>query len=694
MTRDGYLALVSKLAAYADAYYNEDNPVISDAEYDALMCQLRAVEAEHPDWVVPESMTQRVANSTGKSSFEKVEHAVPMLSLQDVFSEDNVTEFVKRFPDGTQFSVEEKIDGLSMSVTYENDGFGRVELVKAETRGNGYIGEDITENAKCIVGIPRFLKPTVLHGNVPDDGTYNGTAKIKTLEVRCEVYLPVKEFERINAENEKTGKRLFANPRNAAAGILRTKDVDAVKAANLHAFAFNVQRIEYTEDDFDLLGAMHPAFENSHFGQLICLQELGFDTATGFRDNSLERVLESIRYIGEYREKLPYWTDGAVVKIDDLQLREELGATNKYPRWAVAYKYPPDEKVTRITEIVLQTGRTGRVTPVAILEPVFLEGSKVSKATLNNPDFIEGLNVNTGDTVRVHKAASIIPEIMEVTHKNSDGYFDIFACKCPSCGGKLEKDVDENGNGVMAVCKNPNCPAQFSKHVEFWASRDVMDIDGLGPAQIDKFIELGWLKSIPDIYRLHEHKAEMEELPGMGKRSTEKLLAAIDKSKANDIDRLIKGLGIDGVGRHIGKSLASKHSDIFYISAMPVEELPSIEGIGEKSAAAIHDYFSKTSNMDMLWELHRLGVNTASLSCGKTNHGSLDGLTFVITGTLPTMNREEAKALIEANGGKVSGSVSKKTNYLLAGENAGSKLTKAQELGIAVIDETELLNMI
>ena len=291
MTRDGYLTLVSKLSAYADAYYNEDNPAISDAEYDALMCQLRTVEAEHPDWVVPESMTQRVANGTGKSSFEKVEHAVPMLSLQDVFSEDDVTEFVKRFPNGTQFSVEEKIDGLSMSVTYENDGFDRVKLVKAETRGNGYIGEDITENAKCIIGIPHFLKPNMLHGAVPGDGTYDGTAKIKTLEVRCEVYLPVKEFERINDENEKAGKRLFVNPRNAAAGILRTKDVAAVKAANLHAFAFNVQRIEYTEDDFDLFGAMHPAFESSHFGQLLCLKELGFDTVTGFRDNFLERPL-------------------------------------------------------------------------------------------------------------------------------------------------------------------------------------------------------------------------------------------------------------------------------------------------------------------------------------------------------------------------------------------------------------------
>ena len=291
MTRNEYLALVSKLSAYADAYYNEDNPMISDAEYDALMCQLRAVEAEHPDWVVPESMTQRVTNSTGKSSFEKVEHTVPMLSLQDVFSEDDVTEFVKRFPDGTQFSVEEKIDGLSMSVTYENDGFDRVKLVKAETRGNGYIGEDITENAKCIIGIPHFLKPNMLHGAVPGDGTYDGTAKIKTLEVRCEVYLPVKEFERINDENEKARKRVFVNPRNAAAGILRTKDVAAVKAANLHAFAFNVQHIEYTEDDFDLFGAMHPAFESSHFGQLLCLKELGFDTVTGFRDNFLERPL-------------------------------------------------------------------------------------------------------------------------------------------------------------------------------------------------------------------------------------------------------------------------------------------------------------------------------------------------------------------------------------------------------------------
>lgn len=693
MLKDEYLDLVKRISAYADAYYNEDNPVISDSEYDTLMRQLRAVETEHPDWVSPESMTQRVANGTGKSTFAKIEHAVPMLSLQDVFSENDVTDFVKKFPDGTQFSVEEKIDGLSMSVTYENDGLGRVKLIKAETRGNGYIGEDITENAKYIVGIPHLLKPYMLNGDIPGSETINGTSRIQLLEVRCEVYLPVAEFDRINAENEAAGKRLFINPRNAAAGILRTKDVKAVQAAKLHAFAFNVQRVEYTEGDFNLFGTMHPAFENSHFGQLLCLKELGFDAVNAFRDNTLERVLESIQTIGEYREKLPYWTDGAVVKVDDLTIREELGATNKYPRWAVAYKYPPDEKITRIKDIVLQTGRTGRITPVAVLEPVFLEGSKVGKATLNNPGFINQLGVNVGDEIRIHKAASIIPEIMRVERKNTDGAFDIFACKCPSCGGKIDR-VEENGN-LLAVCNNVNCPAQFAKHIEFWASRDVMDIDGLGPAQIDKFIELGWLTKLTDIYRLSVHQDEMETLPGMGKRSTEKLLAAIEKSKDNDIDRLIKGFGIPGVGRHIGKALAQKYDSIFTIMGCNADDLMKIDGIGETSAKAISYFFSSNEGFEMYEELFKLGINMISKSYGsQIPQGKFNGLTFVITGTLPTMSREEAKAFIEANGGKVSGSVSKKTDYLLAGEAAGSKLDKAKSLGIKIIDEAELKSFI
>lgn len=669
MTKTGYKNLKAEIARHSSLYYDADQPEIPDYEFDALMRQLKEAEAEHPEWITTDSPTQKVGGTTGKSTFEKVTHKTPMLSLQDVFSEDEVTEFVEKFPEQT-FTVEHKIDGLSMTVVYENG-----KLVRAETRGDGYIGEDVTENAKYIKDIPLELP-------------INYATKLPFLEVRVEVYMPVADFERINKENKAAGKRAFVNPRNAAAGILRTKDVLAVKNAGLAAFAFNLQSYEEVPG-FSVFG-------NKPATATVVLEELrmmGFEPVLHYSAATLESVLLAIQDIGERKKDLPYWIDGAVVKINDLSLREELGDTNKYPRWAVAYKYPPEDKETVIREIVLQTGRTGRVTPVAVFDPIFLEGSQVSKATLNNPSFIEALGVDVGDTVLVHKAASIIPEIVRVTKKAVPGScFDMFSCRCPSCGGSLTRTALDDGNDpIMAYCENPNCSAQTIKKFEFWVSRDCMDIAGFGPAVVSTFMDAGWLNSIADIYRLHEHRDEIAKMPGFGMKSADKLLKAIEKSKGQDIDRLIKALGIPGVGRHIGRELAKRYPNIWEIAKLSESELSAVEGVGNISAADIRAYFDDEKNIAFLHELEELGVNLNSMSYGESAKGNvMEGLTFVITGTLPTMSREEAKALIEANGGKVSGSVSKKTSYLLAGEAAGSKLAKAQELGIPVLSEETL----
>lgn len=661
---------------HSDLYYNQDSPEISDYEFDVMMNELKALEKEHPELITLDSPTQKVGGNQGKSSFEKVEHKVPMLSLKDVFSKEDVKDFISRFPN-ENFCVEEKIDGLSMSVTYRD---GR--LVRAETRGDGYIGEDITENAKHIVGIPTML--------FLDDDTH-----IEELEVRCEVFLPVKHFEEINRKLIQQGKKTFKNPRNAAAGILRTKNIQTVKEAKLCAFAFNIQRID----------ADKSSLFNSHFAGLEFLKSCGFYVVCSTLVEP-KNVQKAIDIIDECRNNLSYWIDGAVVKIDSISKREELGSTSKYPRWAVAYKYPPEEKETVIKDIILQTGRTGRVTPVAVFEPpVFLAGTKVERATLNNPQFIEKLGINIGDTVLIRKAAEIIPEIIKVVKPAYEGegfdvpksHYEVLNQTCPSCGGMLAPDEDGNG----AYCNNPECPAQIAKKFEFWCSRDCMNIDGLGPAQIDKFVSLGWLKQITDIYLLENHRKDMIKIDGMGERAVDKLLNAIDKSKNRDMDLLIKALGINGVGKSIGKELCKYYKDIFEVFALKneqtiedkIKELSSINGIGEISAKAIVNY-ATPGHIDMLFELQRLGVNVSSKNYGQENSGSLKGKTFVITGTLSTLKRDEAKAMIENNGGKVSSSVSKKTDYLLAGENAGSKLKKAQELGIAIISEKDFKKII
>lgn len=660
------------------AYYDEDAPIMEDPEFDELMRKIKEYEALYGK-ADADSPTQMVGGSSGKSSFEKVRHKVPMLSLQDVFSMDDVESFLSRLPAKTCCSVEEKIDGLSLSVTFKNG-----LLVRAETRGDSLVGEDVTENARFIQGIPKRLNPIL------------GAENLDEVEVRCEVYLPVDRFLELNKEKEEKGEKLFANPRNAAAGLLRTKELSTVKSAGLCAFAFNLQR--YTTLD----GNPFDAFESSHCMSLSTLSEMDFKTVAFTACHSTADVEKSIKNIGERRNSLPYWIDGAVVKVDSLELRKKLSETAKYPLWAVAYKYQPEEKETVIRDIVLQTGRTGRVTPVAIFDPVYLAGTKVEKATLHNPEIIAKLGINVGDTVLVRKAAEIIPEIVKVVKPayfdegvvEPKGVYDIFAHTCPSCGGMIVPGTDENGDSQSgAYCKNPNCPAQIARKFEFFASRDVMDIRGFGPAVIDKFIENGWLKSVVDIYKLKDHRDEIASLEGFGVKGTDKLLAAIEKSKENDIDRLIKALGIPGVGRHIGKALAKRYDSIFKIRDISLETLADIDGIGEISAKAIYDYFRDKDNYATLVRLHELGVNTFSKSYVEkqsSTDGKLSGLTFVITGTLPSWSRAEAAELIEKNGGKVSSSVSKKTDYLLMGESAGSKLEKAKTLGVNIITEGEL----
>ena len=670
LARQVYLALVDKANEASTAYYDKDEPIMSDYEFDELMKKIKAYEFRH-NYVAPDSPTKRVGGSTGKSTFKKLTHVVPMLSLMDVFSFEDVLQWLEAFPKGTLFDVEEKIDGLSMSVTYEGG-----KLVRAETRGDGYVGEDITENAKFIDGIPTVLKLPVK----------NQAKALNRLEVRCEVYLPVDRFLEINKEREQAGEKLFANPRNAAAGLLRTKDLDAVKNAKLHAFAFNVQ-------GDDLVNALEEHFNDSHRYSLLALEEMGFDTVTSFMSLN---VTQAITDIGESRDGLPYWIDGAVVKVDSLSLRKEEGETNKYPRWAIAFKYPPEEKETVIRDIILQTGRTGRITPVAVFDPVYLGGTTVTKATLNNPEFIEGLGVNIGDKVIVRKAAEIIPQIVRVSEKLSEGVYDVHAHTCPSCGGKIVYAAEDL---TGAYCCNPECPAQIARKFEHWASRDCMDIRGFGPAVIDKLIDAGLLNSIPDIYRLKDRDIVAVETALGGKKICDNLIKAIDDSKTRDLDRLVKALGIVGVGRHIGKELAKRYPDILAVGELPlgkdgrqhkIAELAAIDGIGEISATAIMTWFATDGSWKMLFDLGKAGVNLKSLTFKSSDDktvGVFDGLTFVITGTLPTMSREDANEFVEKNGGRVSSSVSKKTDYLIVGENAGSKLDKAKALGVEIIDE-------
>lgn len=655
-------ALRKEIEYHIERYYNQDDPEITDYEYDQKMNELKRLEREHPEYVTPDSPTQKVGGSAKREAGVLVEHNVPMLSLQDVFDRGEVENFVaemKKQLDDPEFVVEYKIDGLSLSLRYE---YGELKL--AETRGDGIqYGEDVTANAKVIRDVKKKLKD-----------------KPEYLEIRGEVYMTEADFEKVNEKQELLGKKLFANPRNCAAGTLRQLDSAVTKERGLSMFIFNIQ---------DARGI---SFE-THTEGYEYLKKQGIRVIEEYTVcKTADEVWAAIEKIGENRGKLPYDIDGAVVKINRFSDREKLGATSKVPRWAVAYKYPPEEKETKLLDIELSVGRTGRITPTAVFEPVRLCGTSVSRATLHNQDFIDELDIGIGDTIVVYKSGEIIPKVRRVIHEKRPAGVKKFVIPnvCPVCGAKTEREKDT----ADIKCTSPNCPAQLERHMINFVGRDAMDIKGFGATYIMELVHLGYLKDIADIYDLKQHREELIEQGIIGKeKNTDKLLDAIEKSKQNEAFQLLTGFGIPNVGKAAAKTILKHFGSIEALMQADMESLQQIADVGEVTALCIRNYFQDENNCKIIERLKEAGVNMEMAESGSED-GRFDGVTFVITGTLPTMERKAAAALIEAHGGKVSGSVSKKTNYLLAGENAGSKLTKANDLGVSVISEAELQEML
>lgn len=634
-------------------YYDLDAPTLEDDEYDALMRELRGIESEFPELLTEDSPSQRVGGSA-QSTFEKVTHAVQMGSLQDVFDFDEVKEFVERVKQegAEEFTVEPKIDGLSVSLVYENG-----VLVQGSTRGDGFIGEDITPNLKTIRTIPLKL---------PEE--------LPLLEVRGEVYMPKKSFAELCELQEKNGEPLPKNPRNAAAGSLRQKDSKITASRKLDIFCFNIQRAEGKEF-------------KTHSESLEYIKKLGFHIVPDVRVcRTVEEIIDRISEIGEMRQGLPFDIDGAVVKVNDIALRAEIGATAKVPKWAVAFKYPPEEKETVLREIEINVGRTGALTPVAVFDPVQLAGTSVARAVLHNQDFITEKDIRVGDTIIVRKAGDIIPEVVRsAAHaENSEPYYipDI----CPVCGSKAVRDEDE----AVIRCQNIDCPAQLLRSLEHFASRNAMNIDGLGEAVVEQLVNADLVHSVEDLYTLDIQS--LTALERFGRKSAENLLDSIEKSKKNELDRLIFALGIRGIGQRAATLLCQKFGDIDKIMAAEAEDIASMDGFGEVLANSVYTAMREPHMIALIERLRELGLNM-TYSDQKVSD-KFAGLTFVLTGTLPTLKRDEAKEMIEKRGGKCSGSVSKKTSYVVAGEEAGSKLTKANELGITVITEEQLLEMI
>ena len=655
-------ALRKEIEYHIERYYNQDDPEITDYEYDQKMNELKRLEKEHPEYVTSDSPTQKVGGSAKREAGVLVEHNVPMLSLQDVFDRGEVENFVaemKKQLEDPEFVVEYKIDGLSLSLRYE---YGELKL--AETRGDGIqYGEDVTANAKVIRDVKKKLKD-----------------KPEYLEIRGEVYMTEADFEKVNEKQELLGKKLFANPRNCAAGTLRQLDTAVTKERGLSMFIFNIQ---------DARGI---SFE-THTEGYEYLKKQGIRVIEEYTVcKTADEVWAAIEKIGENRGKLPYDIDGAVVKINRFSDREKLGATSKVPRWAVAYKYPPEEKETKLLDIELSVGRTGRITPTAVFEPVRLCGTSVSRATLHNQDFIDELDIGIGDTIVVYKSGEIIPKVRRVIHEKRPAGVKKFVIPnvCPVCGAKTEREKDT----ADIKCTSPNCPAQLERHMINFVGRDAMDIKGFGATYIMELVHLGYLKDIADIYDLKQHREELIEQGIIGKeKNTDKLLDAIEKSKQNEAFQLLTGFGIPNVGKAAAKTILKHFGSIEALMQADMESLQQVADVGEVTALCIRNYFQDESNCNIIERLKEAGVNM-EMQESDNQDGRFDGLTFVITGTLPTMDRKAAAALIEAHGGKVSGSVSKKTNYLLAGENAGSKLTKANDLGVSVISEEELQEML
>lgn len=634
-------------------YYDLDAPELEDFEYDRLIHHLMDLEEQYPEYASPNSPTKRVGGSA-MNTFREVPHKVQMGSLQDVFSLDELRAFDERVretvPEPT-YVVEQKIDGLSVSLEYRNG-----ELAVGSTRGNGLVGEDVTENIRTIRSIPLKLPQP-----------------LPLLEVRGEVYMPVNSFLRLVREQELREETPAKNPRNAAAGSLRQKDPKIAAARGLDIFCFNIQQLEGTVCE-------------SHQASLELMRSLGFPVSPDYKVvHTIEEAIRQIEKIGELRGKLGYQIDGAVIKVDSFADRERLGSTAKYPKWAVAFKYPPEEKETVLRSIALQVGRTGAVTPTAEFDPIELAGTTVSRATLHNQDFITQLGVNIGDTIVVRKAGDIIPEVIGVRNHPKDKPAYVMPIHCPSCGTLLVRDPE-----VAAIrCPNISCPAQILRSLIHFCSRSAMDIEGLGEAACELLLQQGLAKTPADLYRLT--KDDLMRLEGFQTKKAENILAALEKSKQNELGALLFGLGIRNIGEKAAKLLAARFGTLQAVENATHEELLSIEGFGEIMAESVLQYFADDNNRKLCGDLLSLGLRPW---VPRQASAALAGMTFVVTGTLPGYSRDEIENLIEKNGGKAAGSVSKKTSYVVAGEAAGSKLAKAQSLGVPVLTEQQLLELI
>ena len=633
-------------------YYVQDAPAMSDYDYDHKLRRLEELEGEHPELITPDSPTQRVGGKA-LESFQQVIHQVPLESLQDVFDYDELRQFdqrVRAAVPGAEYDVEPKVDGLSVALEYENGLF-----VRGATRGDGQVGADVTENLRTVRSIPL---------RIPDAPA--------RLIVRGEVYMPKKVFHALNEERERRGEALFANPRNAAAGSLRQLDPRVAASRRLDIAVFNVQWAE--GETF-----------RTHVETLKYLKQKGFKVIPHYSCRGVEEAIGQVAAIGEGREDFPFDIDGAVIKVNDLAQRELLGSTAKFPRWAAAYKYPPEVKPSRVLDIVIQVGRTGVLTPRAVLEPVRLAGTTVTSATLHNQDFIAEKDVRIGDTVLVRKAGEIIPEVLSVEmEKRPEGAEPYrFPQSCPVCGAPVEREED----GAHIRCTGAECPAQLLRNLAHFASRDAMDIDGLGIAVVENLVSAGLVKTPGDLYFLDAGK--VAELDRMGKRSAQKLLEAIERSKSQDLSRLLFAFGIRQVGQKAGKVLAARFRTLEALQSATLEELTGVDDIGAVTAQSLLDWFASPQSQHLIARLREAGVNMEAEEQGGDQRFA--GMTFVLTGSLERFTRDEASKMIEDRGGKAASSVSKKTSYVVAGAAAGSKLRKAQELGVPVLTEEEFL---
>ena len=646
---------LNKLTAYyAKKYYDDDNPEISDFEYDMLMVELKDLEREFPEFIDKNSLTQKVGG-TVKEGFEKVTHIVPLQSLQDVFSFEELYSFderMRKFNPNIKYVVETKIDGLSVSLEYKNG-----EFVKGATRGNGQIGEDITDNLKTIKNIPKTLKEKI------------------DIIVRGEVFISKKDFDELNEKQDEDNK--FANARNLAAGSLRQLDSKVTESRPLDIYIFNVQK----SDDIKF---------TSHYESLIYLEKLGFNVnPIKVLCNNIEDAIKEVEKIGNTREEIPFGIDGAVIKVDDLALREEIGTTFKTPKWAIAYKYPPEQKETILKDIVCNVGRTGVITPMAILEPVVVAGSKITKTTLHNEDFIKEKDLRIGDHILIQKAGDVIPEVVKVLKDKRTGKEKTFKMPktCPVCGAPA---IREEGEAYVR-CIGVECEARNLRNIIHFASKEGMNIEGLGEKIVEQLYNNGLIKTIADIYYLKQE--DIESLKKDGKKFAKNLIDAIEKSKDNDLDRLICAIGIRHIGTKSAKTLARKFKSMDGLMRATLEELTKTDDVGDITAQSIYEFFKQDQTIDLINKLKNVNVNM-ELEMAESADNRFEGKTFVLTGTLEEYTRDEASKIIEDFGGKTSSSVSKKTDYVLAGEEAGSKLTKAENLGVKIISEQEFKEMI